>query len=136
MNRVKKDGCAERIERPETERETFSLPCFAGVEINLETQERGPERQAGFKNKGQPLARDELAQPVKREHQNGNPGQVDGVDGALSLPALTAVDAELQPGVVLFRVEMKVVLMGIVVGQVNVTVAEKAVGCEKVIGFV
>src|SRR4030042_2180521 len=136
MNRVEKDGRAERIERPKTQRETFLLPYFTGVEIDLETQERGPKRQACFKDKGQPPAGDELAQPVERKHQDGDPGQVDGGDGAFSLPALPAVDAELQPGVILFRIEMKVIVLGIVVGEVDIAVPAKTVGGERVIGFV
>src|SRR3972149_4449238 len=136
MHSVKKDGRAESIERPETEREPFPFPPCAGVEIDLEPKERSPEREAGLKDEGQPSAGDELAQPVEREHQDRDAGEVDGVDGVLSLLALAAVDAELQPRVVLFRIEMEVILLRIVVGDVDVAVPEKAVGREEVIRLV
>jgi hypothetical protein len=99
MDGIEKDRSAECIDRPQAKGKPLSFPALAGIEIDLNTQERGPEGEARFEDKGEPSAGKELAQPVERQHEDGYPGQVDRVNSALFF-ALAAVDPQPQSGVV------------------------------------
>jgi hypothetical protein len=136
MAGVEKDRGAERIESPEAEGNLVSFPQLFGVKIELNPEQRGPGGEARLEDKGEPATGEELTQPVERKHQDGNSGEVDGINILSALAAVAAVDSQPQARVVFFRVEGKIVLLGVVIGQVEVSVFEEAVGGQKVKGLV
>lgn len=132
----KKHRGGEAVQEPEHKGQSFPLPDVVSQEENLKPEEYGPNRQAPFDDEDQQAAFEQLAQGIKRQHQDGDARLVDGIDPLGPFFAEPAVFSQRDVGIDLSGVEVVVVLFVVVVGHVDILVFIKAVSGHEIIGFI
>jgi hypothetical protein len=118
----KENRGGKTVQKPEDKRHPFPLPEVIGEKKKLKSQENSPQRQTSLDYEDQQAPLEELAQSVKRQHQDGDPRLVDREDPLDSFLAEPAVFAQFDIGIKLFGVEMKVVLVVVVIGHIDILV--------------
>jgi len=133
---VEKHRGGEGIQEPEEKRRPLPPPVLQGEQVDLEPEQHRPQGEAHLQDVDQHPPVEEPAQRVIGKDEHRDPGLVDGVHVAGALAAEPGVGPQPELRVKLPGKEVKIVLVIVVSGQVDVPVLVEAVGGEEVVGFV
>jgi hypothetical protein len=129
VERVEEHRGGKAKEKPKAEGKALLLPLLQGKKKDLNSKESTEHTHPASDDKEHRRPAEQRTKRIKREKKYGKPGRMEGI---FASGAGSDVGSYLN----LWRHDLGVIPVGVVVGKVKITVCEHTVGDEKIVGLI